>query len=147
MSLGQLKNRFFNIHSFDQSIAQTIDVVHLLVHNQLTLAVMDDLVHLYRKSAIVELVNLNGLDMRVEHRPLPSPVIAHAFMSMDEAAFPTVRPLNIRRHEGQYRIEVSCVKAGVCGLQDFVFLVHWFSGLKGYSGCSAVIRQMSGRLR
>src|ERR1700761_618957 len=85
---------------------------------------MHYLMHLYRQPAIFQLVNFPRLYLRIEHGPLTCPVIADAFMTMDVAALPAVRPLYVLCHESEHSIEIPRIEVAVCGLQDFNFLVH-----------------------
>ena len=125
-----------------------------LVDQKFALAIMNHLVNIYHPSASLIMIYVKRLDMRIEHGPLPRPIIAHALVSMDEAALHSVRPDHIGVHPGQHRVEAAGIEIAVGSLVVPRYVRPVRSTCQSqircysrYSGWSGAIRQMSGRLR
>jgi hypothetical protein len=51
--------------------------------------------------------------VRIDHAPLPGPVLANAFVAVNRAAFHTVGPFHIGSHGGQRALQVAGIECGV----------------------------------
>ena len=51
--------------------------------------------------------------MRIDHAPLPRPVLANAFVSVNSAAFHAVGPFDIGSHRCQRAFDVAGIECGV----------------------------------
>lgn len=84
-----------------------------LIDQQVSFTVMNHLVNCDHESASWIRGYLEGLNMWIEDCPLPGPVIAHAFMSIDEAAFHSIRPDHVGLHAGKNRVEPASIEVTV----------------------------------
>lgn len=114
----------FDVHSGDKGIAKLIGMVHDLIHKKFAFAIMNYLVNFYDPSISIIWTYAYRLNVRIEDRPLASPVLAHAFMSIDEAALHPVRPDDIGTHPGEDGVEAACVEIAVSAFEEFAVVAH-----------------------
>ncbi len=55
----------------------------------------------------------SGLDMRINQSPLAGPVVADPTMTVHAPTFHSVRPIHIRMHSRERRVEVASIKSAV----------------------------------
>src|SRR5712675_286267 len=72
----------------------------------------------------VILADMNGVDLGIDHAPLPRPVRTNALMAIDAPSFHAVRPIHVRMHGGENCIDVAVVERGVHRFHGYV--VHDF---------------------
>ena len=101
-----------------------IGVADGLVDEQRAFAVMNNLMNFYNPSASIIDIYGDRFDMWIEDGPLPSPILANAFMTIDEAAFHAVRPHHVRLHAGQDGIDIAGVEIAIGAFEEFAFGSH-----------------------
>ena len=100
-----------NIHASDQTIMDGIDVLNHSIQQYLAVQIpnnlvdIDNTVHPALSSSICD-----WLDAWIDHRPLPLPIGAYIVMSVHTSALHPVRPVHIRMHSGEDRIDVASVE-------------------------------------
>lgn len=68
------------------------------IKQDLSTKIADDLMNSNNNAATTVRVELDRIDMRIDHPPLSSPVVANAAMPMDRSTFHAVGPLHIGLH-------------------------------------------------
>jgi hypothetical protein len=106
-----------NVKPTDQPVFDPKDVPDHLIDEEIPFEIAHYLMHLddyFRFSAFRK---RNRLDVRVDHRPLPRPVTAHAFAPVDMAPFHAVCPSDILVQGCEHRLNVACVEAIIDSLK------------------------------
>src|SRR5579863_1030334 len=99
-----------DVHAFDEAIPDSISVMDQGVDEQISFKIADRLVNLDDESASGIWFNMERLYMRIDRRPLASPVIAHRIYPIDVPTFHAVRPFDIRMHAREYSVHMACVE-------------------------------------
>jgi hypothetical protein len=99
-----------NIETLDESVLYLEDVDHHSVGQEIALWVTHHLMNFDNDFPLAIGRDLDGLDMRIEDRPLTFPVAAHSVASADVATFHSICPNDVRMHGGQDVVDVAAIK-------------------------------------
>ena len=114
----------FDVHSGDKGIVNFVGMADGLVDEQRAFAVMNNLMNFHNPSASIIEIYGDRFDTGIEDGPLPGPILANAFMTIDEAAFHAVRPHHVRLHPGEDGIDIAGVEIAVGAFKEFAFRGH-----------------------
>jgi hypothetical protein len=103
----------------DEAIFNAVHVLDHSLGNQGACQVTDDLMHLNHDCARWVGKETPGLDSRIDLAPLPKPVLANGFATVDPAAFHAVGPIDVRVHGRQHRVNVMAIERVVCANEQF----------------------------
>jgi len=108
-----------DFHTLDEAVLQRVNVLDHSIEQQFPPSLAYYLMYSYDNAA-----GRIGFDrlrfyVRIDHSPLPCPVGADAFVSMDPSAFHSVRPIDFRRHCRERTINVAGVEGGIGLLYQF----------------------------
>jgi hypothetical protein len=102
-----------NLHPANQAAVHRVDMLHHPIDQKLSRQIPDHLVDSDHYSSRIIRLKFYGIDVRIDHAPLPRPIFPNARMSVNRATFHTVRPLHVRPHGRQSSIHIPRVKCPV----------------------------------
>jgi hypothetical protein len=116
---------FAYLHGLNEPSTDAVDVLHHSVSQKLSIHITNDLMHLNNDCACWIKMKSLRLNARIDLGPLPQPILADCFVSVNSAAFHAVGPVNIWMHICQHRIHIPTVESLIClGKQILNTLVH-----------------------
>ena len=89
--------------------------------------VANHLMDFHGHSSVARGAEGHGLDGRIDHAPLPRPVVADAGVADDGTTLHAVGPGDIRVHRGQGGLDVPRIEGGI-GPREKVLGIHVVSG-------------------
>src|SRR5215472_10073147 len=113
------------VHAGDKAIAELVRMVDGGVEQEVARHVVDDLVHFDQPGAIFGRMYRDRSDFGIKCKKLTCPVGAHFILSMDVAAFQTVRPDHIRLHLGDYGLDVTGIEIAIGSAKNLVLGCPW----------------------
>src|SRR5438034_377733 len=77
------------------------------------------------------------LDVRIDHLPLPGPILADGLVATDVPAVHPIRPVDVRMHRRESPVDVTGIERGIGAGEKLAALAQ--STLRSWSGCSDAI--------
>jgi hypothetical protein len=108
----------------DQAILERIDMPDDVVLHDIAGEVPNNLVDLHGHASVTRGTEAHGLDGRIDHAPLPSPVVADAAVPEHGAALHAIGPGDIRVHRGQNGLDVPRIEGGIGFPEQALEVVH-----------------------
>jgi len=106
-----------DVHALNQTVFECVDMLDHSVQKRLAGQIAHNLMNADDNAAGRVCLESLRFDVRIKHAPLSRPVLSHAFVTMDRAAFHSIRPNDIRLHRGQRAIQIARVEGLICTLQ------------------------------
>ena len=117
----------FNVHSLNEAILNPIGVVNDRVDENFALEIACDLMDFNDEAAGFIPRNGQRLHMRINDRPLASPICTHRVAPMDVSALHSVGPCNVRMHSRQDFIDKALIEVAIGSGQQFALVQCRFS--------------------
>jgi hypothetical protein len=102
-----------DFHIANEPVFYRIYVLDHPIEKSISTKIANYLMNSNHHSAGVVHVETHRFDVRVDHAPLPRPILSHSSPAMNCATFHAVGPLHVRLHGGQGAFEVPGVKVFV----------------------------------
>lgn len=113
-----------HVHSADEPLLDRVGMLNHHVQHDVSLQIANDLVDLHNRAPSSISREVDGLDSRIECRPLAGPILTHGSVADDAAAFPRVGPIHVRVHGGKHGVDVARIERGIRLDQQFPYLAH-----------------------
>src|SRR5215204_859478 len=114
--------RAFDVHADDAAVAEAVDVMHDPVRDDRAGEVADDLVHLDGDATVGLVAEADGPDVGVDQAELSRPVRAHCLRPPLAPAVHPVRPVDVRMHQLERRVDVARVEGVVRSAKQLFLL-------------------------
>src|SRR4029453_16489973 len=115
--------RTADLPSPDVAVLKLVDVLDRLIDEHFPTQVAHNLVHAHRDASIGFTREGLRLNLRIEHGPLPPPVVPHPFDAFNPAAFPSIGPGHLWMQSGENALEIASVEGRVAPTQHS-FRIH-----------------------
>jgi hypothetical protein len=119
--LNAVTRKRAHFHGLDQTVLDDETVTNAFITKNGPGEVTHDLMHVHQHTPSTLRLEGNGLDVRIDLRPLLRPVGADFLMPMDEAALERHRPSHVRRHGSEGGVDVSRIESSVSLAQQVYF--------------------------
>src|SRR6202022_1349137 len=116
----------FNFHAFDEVVLKHVSMGYNPICNNGSLQIENQLMNFHHDATGPILFKAQRFNMGIDNTPLPGPVLANRQMAAYRPAFHAVRPLDLRMHRRQCRVDVAAIEGGVCGFQE-IMILHDYS--------------------
>jgi hypothetical protein len=113
-----------NLHAADEAILYQVHVLHPLIDEEFAAEIANDLMDVNGGAAIGFGGEIGGFDVRVEDRPLASPVVANLCVTAGATVFHQVGPVYVAMHEVEHGVDVACVEVLIRGGEKFSVSLH-----------------------
>ena len=107
-----------DVETADEAVFDMKDVADHLIHEQIAIEIVNDLMDFDDNLALRSLGECDRLDMRVDHGPLPGPIAADSIASVNVAAFHAVGPHHVFMQSGEDGLHVTRVESVVEALEE-----------------------------
>src|SRR5258708_22388092 len=92
----------FDVHTHDQPLVKDVNVHETVVAEDDSVQPTDGLVDLDSDAAVGPVLESKCFDKRIDHSPLPGPVVTHTVVAVHPPAFPRIRPIDVACHLPEY---------------------------------------------
>src|SRR4051794_7225903 len=102
-----------DIETLDQPVSHLEDVGHQSIGQEIALWVMHHLMNFDKDFPLAVGRDLDGLDMRIDDRPLTIPIAAHLITSVDVATFHSICPNDLGMHGREDPLDVAAIEESI----------------------------------
>ena len=109
-SSGRARFAFFEVHAFDETVRDGINVPHLAIRQNVAPETLHELVNFDISLAPFTVDYFNRFHMRIKLLPLTGPVGTDLFLPNHTTTFRCLWPADVLTHESQGAVNVSLIK-------------------------------------
>ena len=99
------------VHTLNKAVFNSIDVLHHAIEEQCSAHISHYLVNVHDNATVGFIFKPRRLDMRIDHFPLPHPVGANAFTTVDPTPFHSIWPFDFRVHQRKDCIFIAPIES------------------------------------
>src|SRR5437868_5134160 len=111
--LGRVRFAFLEVHAFDKTVRDGINVPHLAIRKNVASETLHQLANLDISLAPFAVDPFDRFHMRIKPLPLTGPVGTNLFLPNHTTTFRCLGPADVLTHERQDAVHVSLVKSRV----------------------------------
>jgi hypothetical protein len=113
-----------DVETLDQPVSHLEDVRHQSVGKEIAFKVTHHLMNFDCNFPLAVMRDLEGLDMRIDARPLAFPIAAHLIASVDVATFHSIGPNYVGLHGREDALNVAAIEEGIDPSEEFHVIRH-----------------------